>query len=230
MNYYVTTSIPYVNGDPHIGFAMELLQADVLARTARSQNKPVIFSTGTDEHGSKVAEKAAELNLDPKTFADQMSQKFRDLETVLNISNDRFIRTTDQAHEQRAQIIWQQLAKDIYKGKYSGWYCTGCESFVTDAVAQANKGVCPLHNRPYERVEEDNYFFRLSAYREAITKAINEGKIRIIPDTRKHEILQVLREGLEDISISRPKDKISWGGAGAKRPHASHVCLVRGYH
>lgn len=211
MNYYVTTSIPYVNGEPHIGFAMELIQADVLARSARARKTPTLFSTGTDEHGSKVAEKAAELKLDPKTFADQVSQKFRDLEKLLNISNDRFIRTTDPGHEQRAQIIWQQLSKDIYKGKYSGWYCTGCESFVTDAVAKANNGICPLHNRPYERLEEDNYFFRLSAYREPISKAITEGQLRVVPETRKHEILRVLSDGLEDISISRPKDKISWG-------------------
>src|SRR5690349_6870590 len=211
MNYYVTTSIPYVNGEPHIGFAMELLQADVLARAARAQKRPTIFSTGTDEHGSKVAEKAAELKLSPKAFADQVSQKFRDLDKLLNISNDRFIRTTDQGHEQRAQIIWKALAKHIYKGKYKGWYCTGCESFVTDAVAKANKGVCPLHNRKYEQLEEDNYFFKLTTFGADIAKAITDGKFRVIPDTRKHEILQVFKEGIEDISISRPKDKISWG-------------------
>ena len=132
MNYFVTTSIPYVNGDPHIGFAMELIAADVLARYARAQHKPVIFSTGTDQHGLKIAEKAAELGLTPQVLADQMSQKFRDLDKMLDISNDRFIRTTDADHERRAQLIWQALAKDIYKTKYSGWYdirtgriCTG---------------------------------------------------------------------------------------------------------
>jgi methionyl-tRNA synthetase len=131
MNYYVTTSIPYVNGEPHLGHALEFLYADILARAARKQGTPVIFSTGTDEHGGKVAEKAAELKITPKQFADQISQKFRDLQKALNISNDRFIRTTDPAHEQRAQIIWKNLAKDIYKGSYVGLYCTGCESFVT---------------------------------------------------------------------------------------------------
>lgn len=211
MNYYVTTSIPYVNGEPHIGFAWELLQADVLARNARAQGKPVIFSTGTDEHGGKIAEKAAELRLTPKQYTDQMSEKFRSLQKLLNVSNDRFIRTTDSGHEQRAQLIWQKLKKDIYKGTYSGWYCTGCETFVTDAVAKENKGICPLHNRRYEQLEEDNYFFKLSAYREAIVKEIESGRFRIVPDTRKHEILQVLKNGLEDISVSRPKDKIGWG-------------------
>lgn len=211
MNYYVTTSIPYVNGEPHLGHALEFLYADVLARAARKQGKPVIFSTGTDEHGGKIAEKAAELKLEPRAFADQMSQQFRDLQKALNISNDRFIRTTDEGHEQRAQLIWKSLEKDIYKNEYEGLYCTGCEAFVTEAVFKQNKGVCPHHNRPYEKIKEENYFFKLSAYSEQIKEAIHKGTFRIVPETRKHEIMQVIEGGLEDISISRPKDKISWG-------------------
>lgn len=211
MNYFVTTSIPYMNGDPHLGHAMEFLYADILARQARKKGAPVIFSTGTDEHGSKVAEKAVELKLTPKQLVDQMSQKFRDLQKELNISNDRFIRTTDVAHEQRAQIIWKNLVKDIYKGSYVGMYCTGCESFVTEAVAKENKGVCPHHNKPYEKIQEENYFFRLSNYAPQILKAIESGAFRIVPATRKHEILQVIKDGLEDVSISRPKEKVSWG-------------------
>ncbi len=211
MKYYITTSIPYVNGDPHIGFAMELLQADVLARYARQQKKPTIFSTGTDEHGGKIAEKAKELGLDTKVFTDQISQKFRDLQKSLNISNDRFIRTTDAGHEQRAQIIWKNLAKFVYKGSYEGWYCTGCETFITEAVAKENKGVCPNHNRPYEKLKEDNYFFKLSVFADQIKKVIDNGSFKIIPATRKNEILQVINDGLDDISISRPKEKISWG-------------------
>ena len=211
MNYYVTTSIPYVNGEPHIGHALEFLLADVLARTARAQKKTTLFSTGTDEHGGKIAEKAKELGLEPQAFADQMSQKFRDLQKQLNISNDRFIRTTDKGHEARAQIIWKNLEKDIYKSSYEGWYCTGCESFVTEAVAKENKGICPHHNRPYEKLKEDNYFFKLSAYAPKIKDAIEKGTFRIIPASRKHEILNVFKDGIDDISISRPKDKISWG-------------------
>ncbi len=211
MNYYVTTSIPYVNGEPHIGHALEFVMADVLARAARKQNKPVIFSTGTDEHGSKVAEKAAEHKLEPKAYADKISQEFRDLQKLLNISNDRFVRTTDKGHEQRAQLIWKALSKDIYKGKYIGLYCTGCESFVSEAVAKANKGICPIHKKPYERLEEENYFFKLSKYRSQIQKAIESGAYLVLPATRKHEIEEVIRQGLEDISVSRPKDKISWG-------------------
>jgi methionyl-tRNA synthetase len=162
MNYFVTTSIAYVNAEPHIGYALELVQADVLARYARQQNKPVIFSTGTDEHGGKIAEKAAEAKLDPKAFTDKVSGSFRKLAKDLNISNDRFIRTTDAGHEQRAQLIWKALSKDIYKGKYTGWYCTGDEAFFPEATVKENKGICPNHNRKYEQVEEENYFFQLS--------------------------------------------------------------------
>src|SRR5687768_10337535 len=125
--YFVCTSIPYVNGDPHLGHAMEFVIGDVIARYNRQQAKEVMFSIGTDEHGGKILEKAKELGKDPQAFTDEMSQKFRDLAKALNLSHDRFIRTTDQAHEQRAQIVWQNLKKDIYKGKYEGWYCTGDE-------------------------------------------------------------------------------------------------------
>lgn len=211
MNYYVTSSIPYVNGDPHIGHAFELVLTDVLARAARKQGKPVIFSTGSDEHGLKIAEKAAEMKLAPKALADQQSQKFRDLGKLLNVSNDRFIRTTDKAHEQRVAIIWKQLEKDIYKSKYIGLYCTGCEEFVTETVAKENKNICPNHNKPYDRVEEENYFFKLSAYGEQIRAAIQAGTFEVIPATRKNEILSVIIEGLNDISISRSASTVSWG-------------------
>lgn len=211
MKYYVTTSIVYTNAAPHIGFAMELVQADVLARFARQRKTPTLFSTGTDEHGGKIAEKAAEHKLDPKTFTDKMSQQYRDLGKLLNISNDRFIRTTDPGHEQRAQIIWRNLAKYIYKGSYEGWYCTGDEAFFTEQIVKANNGVCPNHNRKYEKIKEENYFFKLSAFQAQIKKVIDEGSFQIVPASRKHEIMSVLNEGLEDISISRPKSKISWG-------------------
>jgi methionyl-tRNA synthetase len=209
--YYVTTSIPYVNGDPHIGFAMELLYADVLARRARQQGDEVIFCTGTDEHGGKVAEKAAEQGLEIRAFTDQVSQRFEELGKLLNISNNRFIRTTDPGHEQRAKLIWKQLSKDIYKGKYTGWYCTGDEAFFTETEVKANNGICPDHKRPYEKIEEENYFFKLSSYAKDIIKVIDSGDFRIVPETRRNEILSVLRSGLDDISISRPKEKIGWG-------------------
>jgi methionyl-tRNA synthetase len=219
MNYYVTTSIPYVNGEPHLGHAMEFIMADVLARAARADNKPVIFSTGTDEHGGKIAEKAEELKLKPQELADQMSQKFRDLAEKLDISADRFIRTTDEGHEKRSQLVWKALKDDIYKNNYVGWYCTGDEEFFTETVVKENKGVCPDHNRPYEKIEEENYFFKLSKYGEEIKKAIESGSMQVVPKTRRNEILSVINDGLEDISISRPKDKISWGIPVPGDPH-----------
>lgn len=211
MSFYVTTSIPYVNGDPHIGFGMELIQADVLARYARGLGETVIFSTGTDEHGGKIAEKAATLKQTPQKLADEVSQNYRELIKTLNASVDRFVRTTDEGHVQRAQIIWKNLAGDIYEGQYSGWYCQGCEAFVTEATAKDNKGQCPIHKKPYQKLEEENYFFALSKYGNAIEQAITSNQLTIYPASRRNEILAVLKSGLEDISISRPKDKLSWG-------------------
>lgn len=209
--FYITTSIPYVNSEPHIGFAMELVQADVLARYARQHGQPTIYSTGTDEHGGKIAEKAAEEKISPKEFADKLSNSFRAILPLLNISNDKFIRTTDEAHEQRAQTIWQNLSEYVYKGKYSGWYCTGDEAFFSEKIVKENNGICPNHNRAYEKIEEENYFFKLSAFSPQIKQVIETGQINIVPETRKHEILSLATDGLEDISISRPKDKINWG-------------------
>lgn len=210
-NFYVTTSIPYVNGEPHVGHALEFVAADVIARYMRQYKTPVLFATGTDEHGGKIAEKAAELKLTPKQLSDQMSQKFLELLKELNISNDRFIRTTDEAHIKRTQLIWENLEKYIYKSTYSGWYCTGCEAFYPNAVVKADKGVCPLHNRPYEKLEEENYFFKLSTFSPKVKEAIESDAFRILPESRKHEILGIIGKGLEDISISRPKEKLAWG-------------------
>lgn len=144
-NVFITTSIPYVNGEPHIGHTYELLAADVLARYARQQGKKVILSTGTDEHGGKIEEEAKKQNKPIKQYADDMSARWRELGPVVNMSNDRFIRTTDPGHEQRAALIWKSLEEHIYKGKYAGWYCTGCEAFVTESTAKENSGVCPIH-------------------------------------------------------------------------------------
>ena len=209
--FYVTTAIPYVNDKPHLGHAILHLYADALARYHRQLKDEVLFSAGTDEHGGKIAEKAAEAKLTPKKFADQVSQSFRDMLAAINISNDRFIRTTDPGHEQRSQIIWKNLSKYIYKGTYEGWYCIGCEAFYTEVTVKQNKGVCPLHNQPYEKIKEDNYFFKLTAFAPQIKQAIEIDTFRITPKSRKNEIMSVINSGLEDISISRPKDKINWG-------------------
>jgi methionyl-tRNA synthetase len=209
-NYYITTSIPYVNGEPHIGFAMELLQADVLARNARAQKKTVIFSAGTDEHGTKVAQKAAELGKTPQQFTDEMSAKFRELGKLLNVSYDRFVRTTDKGHEQRAQLIWKNLGEDIYKAKYVGWYDVRQEEFVPENQVDPAR-TKPDHPQAYQRLEEENYFFKLSKYNDQILKAIESDELLIVPKTKRNEILSLLKEGLADISISRPKEKLEWG-------------------
>jgi methionyl-tRNA synthetase len=210
MNYYVTTSIPYVNADPHVGFGMELIAADVLARAARQRGETTIFSTGADEHGTKIAEKALAAGIQPQVFVDEISQKFRDLGKLLNVSNDRFIRTTDKPHEQRAQLIWKALEHDIYKSSYTGWYDVKEEEFVPEAKADPAR-MNPEHPQAYQKLKEENYFFKLSSYTDQIREAIQSGAFRVVPETRKNEILSVLEEGLDDISISRPKDKLEWG-------------------
>jgi len=210
MKFYVPTSIAYVNAEPHIGYGLELLQADVLARAARQRGDEVIYCTGTDEHGQKVAQKAEEAGKTPKAFADEMSQHFRDLTKLLGISNDRFIRTTDPNHEKRAAIFWKAIEKDIYKGKYVGWYDVRQEEFVPEGKADPER-MKPDHPQAYHRIEEENYFFKLSKYNSQILEAIESGAFKIVPETRRNEILSVLKEGLEDISISRPKSKLAWG-------------------
>ena|SRR5579862_6472980 len=171
-NFYITTAIPYVNDEPHLGHAMLHLYADVLARYMRQYKTPVIYSAGTDEHGGKIAEKAAEAKVTPQAYADKLSKSFVELLKLLNISNDRFIRTTDASHVKAAQIIWKSLEKYIEKGSYEGWYCTGCESFYSESYVKEHNGTCPLHNRPFERLKEENYLFKLSAFTDKIKKAI----------------------------------------------------------
>lgn len=210
--FYVCTAIAYVNDKPHIGHAMDFLYGDVLARYARQKGlEGVAFSIGTDEHGSKIAEKAKEAKQTEKAFVDANVLGWQEFTKLLNISNDRFARTTDEGHEDRAAIIWKKLEADIYKKAYEGWYCVGCEEFKTDTVVKDTKGVCPLHNRPYDKISEENYFFKLSKYTEPIKKAIESDELKIVPASRRSEILNLHKEGLEDISISRPKEKLSWG-------------------
>lgn len=208
--FYVTTSIPYINGEPHLGHAMEFVCADVLARYARSQGDKVLYSTGADEHGLKIAETAEKLGITPKELADRNTDKFRNLLTKLNISNNRFIRTTDKGHGQRAQLVWKNLKDDIYKGKYIGWYDVTQEEFVPEGQIDKER-TKPDHPKAYRRIEEENYFFKLSKYTDRILQAIESDELKIMPKTKRNEILSLLREGLEDISISRPKEKISWG-------------------
>lgn len=210
-HFYICTAIPYVNDKPHIGHAMDFIYADVLARYERQLGADVCFTIGTDEHGAKIAEKAAETNITPKAFTDTIVPKWKEFSEKAGLSNDRFVRTTDPNHEKRAQIIWQNLSDHIYKGSYLGLYCIGCETFYTEAYAKEHNGVCPLHNRTLEKIEEENYFFALSKFTARIREAIESGEFIILPENKKNEILNVLKSGLEDISISRPKEKVGWG-------------------
>ena len=210
--FYITTSIAYTNAPPHIGFALELVQADVLARYFRLQGKEVYFLTGTDEHGTKIEKAAKEAGLSPKEFTDKISSKFRELTQVLNISNTDFIRTTDsKKHIPAVQKVWQTLKSkgDIYKKTYQGLYCPGCEAFLTkkDLV----DGKCPNHKIEPQIIEEENYFFRLSKYQKELEEIIQKDQIQIVPLERKNEILSFIQSGLEDISFSRSKDKLKWG-------------------
>ena len=209
--FYVCTAIPYVNAKAHIGHAMDFLYADVLARYHRQQGDDVKFSIGTDEHGAKIAEKASENNVTPQAYVDQIVPSWVEFAKLANISNDYFIRTTHPEHEKRASIIWKNLSAYIYKSTYAGWYCVGCEEYKTETQVKETNGTCPLHNRAYDKLEEENYFFKLSTFSDDIKSAIVSGKMQVIPDFRKNEILHVLNEGLSDISISRPTGKITWG-------------------
>lgn len=211
MKFYVTTAIPYVNAEPHVGHAMELIQADVLARYHRQKGDEVIFSTGTDEHGGKNAEAAKAAGVTPKQHVDKLSQNFKQLSATLDISYDRFIRTTDKVHEAGAKAIWKKLKPHIYKGDYRGMYDQREEEFITIDEARELKKNDPERYGRLEEVKEENYFFKLSEFTKPISKAITDGSLRIVPVTRKHEILAVLKNGLEDISVSRPKGKLDWG-------------------
>ncbi len=210
--FYITTAIDYANGSPHIGHSLEKIQADVLARYARAKGQKVFFLTGTDEHGTKIQKTAFQKNITPKKLVDTNSKEFKNLKKILNLSWDKFIRTTDSKnHWPGVFKIWDQMEKsgDIYKRTYRGLYCSGCESFKTGA--DLVDGKCPLHDKEPELVEENNYFFRLSAYSKILKKKIEDKEIEIIPQWRANEILSLIENGLEDVSFSRPKEKLSWG-------------------
>ncbi len=208
---YVTTAIPYVNAKPHIGNALDYLIADIWARYHRQLGKEVRFQTGTDEHGNKIAAKATENGLDPKTYVDQNYSNFKLLLEALNISSTDFIRTTDEHHRGAVQYMWQQLQPYIYKGSYEGWYCVGCENFVTDKEAAENNGICPDHNQAYQRLSEENYYFKASTFSDKVREALESGKMQVVPEFRKNEFLELMKDGLKDVSFSRPRKNLSWG-------------------
>jgi methionyl-tRNA synthetase len=207
--FYVTTASAYTNGPPHIGYAMELIQGDVLARYHRQQGDEVWYVTGTDEHGTKIKRAAEEAGKTPKEYVDEVSQLFRDIAPLLSVNTDQFVRSTDPAHEKVAQALWKACAKDIYKSKYEGWYCVGCELFYTEIELPDH--ICLIHKTALEKIAEENYFFKLSAYTDQIKELISTDQLLVRPATRKNEIMALLERGLDDISVSRDKKQLTWG-------------------
>jgi methionyl-tRNA synthetase len=213
--YFITTPIYYVNDKPHIGHAYPTVAVDILTRFHRIKGDQTFFLTGTDEHGSKVAEAAEKAGISPQEFCDRNSQLYKETWKKLNISYDYFVRTTDERHKKSVEKLLDKLyqVKDekgqriIYLGEYTGLYCVGCEKFITEK--DLVNGLCPNHLKPPQKLTEKNYFFRLSSFLSRLEKLITEDKIRILPEEKKKETLGLFRQGLEDFSISR--EKVTWG-------------------
>ena len=208
--YYLTTAIAYASGKPHIGNTYEIIMADAIARYKRMKGFDVFFQTGTDEHGQKIEEKAKKANMEPQQYVDKIAQEIRNVFDLMNVSYDKFIRTTDKDHELQVQKIFEKLYKqgDIYKSEYEGWYCTECEAFFTDN--QLVDGKCPDCGREVHREKEESYFFRMSKYANQLLEYIESHPQFIQPESRKNEIINnFLKPGLQDLCVSRTSFK--WG-------------------
>lgn len=207
--FYITTPIYYPSGKPHIGHCYCTLACDAIARYKRMQGCDVMFLTGTDEHGQKIELNAEKEGITPKQYVDRVAKEFQDLWKLLNISNDKFIRTTDDYHVSAVQKIFKELYDrgDIYKGEYKGWYCTPCESFWTET--QLKDGKCPDCGREVKMANEEAYFFRLSKYADRLLKLYEDQPDFIQPDSRKNEMISFIKQGLEDLCVSRTS--FSWG-------------------
>ncbi len=210
--FYVTTAIPYVNAKPHIGHALEFVQADAVARYHRLINHEVKFLTGSDENAIKNVKAAEEAGVPVQEFIDKNAELFKQLGEKLNISFDVFQKGSSPQHHKASQKLWELCKHDIYKKEYTGKYCVGCELFYEDDELN-EKGECFEHpGKKLEEVSEENYFFKLSNYTAQIKKLIESDEIKIIPENRKHEVLSFLKQGLNDISISRSNERAkNWG-------------------
>lgn len=209
--YYLTTAIDYVNGAPHIGHAYEKIITDIIARHFSQRTDNMFFLTGTDEHGIKIQKTAASKGITPKELCDENAQKFKDAWKALDVEYNRFIRTTDKDHEAIVQKIFKKLVEngDIYKHSYQGLYCSGCECFLSEKDLTED-GLCPDHLKKPELITEENYFFKLTKYKDAIIKHIKENPDFIVPSFRANEVLNQL-EDIQDISVSRAKSNVQWG-------------------
>ena len=210
--FYITTTLPYVNADPHIGFALEIIQADVLARYHKSLGEDVFFNTGADEHGLKIYRKAQENKMSPQEYCDIYAQKFDNLKKSLNLSYGNFVRTTDPHHIKSAQEFWKICLKngDIYKKNYKIKYCVGCELEKTES--ELENGKCPIHpNLELEIIDEENYFFAYSKYQQKLLDFYEKNPGFVVPESRFNEIKGFTKKGLEDFSISRLAEKMPWG-------------------
>jgi methionyl-tRNA synthetase len=211
--FYITTTLAYVNAEPHIGFAMELIRADVIARSKKLAGYDVFLNTGTDEHGLKIYRKAQEQGIEPQAYADNLATKYKELIPLLDISSDaNFIRTTDPHHVKAAQEFWNLVKKNgyIYKENYLVKYCVGCE--LEKSGSELADGHCPLHPlQELEIIKEENYFFKFSAFQKQLLELYEKNRNFVIPDFRLNEIKSFVARGLEDFSISRLASKMPWG-------------------
>ncbi|MFN0237837.1 methionine--tRNA ligase [Hydrogenobacter sp. Uz 6-8] len=212
MKFYVTTPIYYVNDVPHIGHAYTTVAADVLSRHYRKRGYEVFFLTGTDEHGLKIQRSAEEKGISPQELADQNSENFKKLWEFMGISYDRFIRTTDREHKELVREVFVKSYErgDIYLGEYEGWYCVGCEEFKPEGELLEGK-VCPIHLKPCDYIKEPSYFFRLSKYENILLEFYESMPEFIMPDYRKNEVKAFVRQGLRDLSVTRPRNRVRWG-------------------
>ncbi len=208
--FYITTAIDYANSRPHIGHAYEKVISDIIARYKRLRGYDVYFSTGTDEHSANVCIKANELKLDPKVYCDEIAAVFRELCAVYNISINDFIQTTEERHTKSVAELFTRMDKngDIYRGHYEGWYCKSCESFYSKSELTGD-GLCKTHKTPADLIKEENYFLKMTRYTEELQKRIEKDIFMIRPQTRRNEILSMLKQGYNDISVSRANQ--SWG-------------------
>jgi len=211
-NFYITTTLPYVNAKPHIGFASEIVYADVRARFEGLIGNEVVFNTGTDEHGAKILQNATDADVEPQKYVDEYAAKFDELKAMLNLSYTHFIRTTDAHHQKAAQELWRRVDANgyIYKKQYSVKYCVGCELEKTDS--ELEDGYCPLHpGKDLDFIEEENYFFKFSAFGDKLLKLYKDNPEFVVPKKRLNEISAFVERGLQDFSVSRVADKMSWG-------------------